>query len=149
MTEQKRGTALIKAKLGGFDQDLAKMKQEYRQVLPPHMDEHKLGRMVRNAVQAAKRKNGDNPLLDADRYTFWNSVMTVAALGLEVGNFLGQAYLIPFAGKVQPVPGYPGYITLAENSSISLQGVLYFENDTFNYQRGTSPALNHFPAYRS
>jgi recombination protein RecT len=55
-------------------------------------------------------------LLECDKRSFLSAVMTCAQLGLEPDGYLGQAYLIPFKGKVQFIPGYKGLITLARNS---------------------------------
>src|SRR6516225_5043021 len=48
-----------------------------------------------------------NPkLFDANRQSLFNAALTFAFLGLEVDGATGQGFLIPYAGKVQPVIGY-------------------------------------------
>lgn len=137
------------SKLIRFDHELVKMKEQYRQVLPAHMNEDRLGRIVRNAVSSAQKRNGDNKLLDADRTSFWNSVMTVAVLGLDCDGVTGQAYLVPFGGKVQAMVGYAGYVSLAANAGFSLYGKIVYEADTFSYQEGTNPVINHLPDWET
>ena len=131
-----------------FRSQMVKMREEYSQVLPPHMTVDRLNRVVFTAVSAAQKRDGSNPLLEADRRSLLASVMTSAVLGLEPDGVTGQGYLVPFAGRVQFIPGYGGYITLAHNSRILLEGRLVFENDQFSYQYGLNPICNHAPAQR-
>ena len=85
-------------------------------------------------------------LWNADPTSVLNAAMTAAVLGLEVDNITGQAYITPFKGKAQLIPGYKGYITLAHNSGIALQGFVVRKNDIFNYSLGINPTLEHRPA---
>jgi recombination protein RecT len=134
-------TALIQ-----FRQQMTKMHGEYDQVLPAHMDVGRLERMVFNAVQGAEKRNGGNYLLEADRRSLLASVMTAAVLGLEPDGVTGQGYLVPFKGKVQFIVGYGGYVSLAANSGILLEGRIVHEGDIFSYQYGSDPQVNHAPA---
>ncbi len=129
-----------------FNHELVKRSTEYREVLPSHFNADRMTRMVNNAVMKAQKKDGSNALLDANRNSLWSSVMTAASLGLECDGVHGQGYLIPFAGNVTFVPGYAGYITLAWNAGIILQGMLAFENDAFYYRYGTDAKVEHSPA---
>lgn len=125
--------------IDAFRHQLDKMAVEFDKVLPPHMTPDKLMRTVITSVQ-------NNPkLLDADRNTLFSSIMTGAALGLELDGVTGQGYLVPFKGRVTFVPGYKGYITLALNSGVMLEGYVVHENDVFEYRYGTSPMIHHEP----
>ena len=65
-------------------------------------------------ILLAQRAIINNPkLLKYDRTSLLNSIYTAFQLGLEPDGALGQAYLIPFNGKVQLIPGYKGLIILA------------------------------------
>lgn len=129
-----------------FRGQMEKMHDQYSQVLPEHMSMHRLERMVFNAVQSAQKNNGSNPLLESDRRSLLSSVMTAAVLGLEPDGVTGQGYLVPFKGKVQFIVGYGGYVTLAYNAGILLEGRVVYERDIFSYQYGDDPKLNHAPA---
>lgn len=129
-----------------FRGQMQKMQDQYAQVLPAHMTMDRLERMVFNAVQAAQKNNGSNALLEADRRSLLSSVMTAAVLGLEPDGVTGQGYLVPFKGKVQFIVGYGGYVTLAYNSGILLEGRVVYEGDIFSYQYGDDPKVNHAPA---
>jgi recombination protein RecT len=89
---------------------LEKMKDQFAAALPEHLKVDRLLRVVMTAVQNVPK------ILECDRKSFISAVMTCAQLGLEPDGVLGQAYLIPYNGKVQFIPGYKGLITLARNS---------------------------------
>lgn len=80
--------------------------------------------------------------------SFIGSVLNAAQLGLEPNTPLGQAYLIPYAGKCTFQLGYKGIIELARRSGqiamIKAQAV--HENDEFSYELGLDPKLHHKPA---
>jgi recombination protein RecT len=74
--------------------------------------------------------------------------MACAQLGLEPDGVLGQAYLVPFRGKVQFIAGYRGLLTLARNSGeiSSIQAHEVCQNDEFSYGYGLNEHLDHKPA---
>lgn len=88
--------------------------------------------------------------------SFYGAVLQCAALGLEPGSALGHCYLLPFGnGKdksgrpnAQLIIGYRGMIDLARRSGqiISLQAWTVHAQDTFNYQLGLNPDIEHVPA---
>lgn len=120
----------------------AAMMRQLRDALPEHLKPERLVRTVATAIQV-------NPyLLECDRKSLFQAVMTAAQLGLEPDGVLGQAYLIPFKGKVQFIPGYKGLITLAFNSGEvqSLQAHEVCENDQFSFEYGLDEHLRHRPA---
>lgn len=90
-----------------------------------------------------------NPaLLKCDPVSVLGSAFTAASLGLEFGNFLGQAYLVPFKGQCQLMPGYRGYLKLLYNSPLvkSITCETAHENDEFTYKLGTNQEIHHVPA---
>jgi recombination protein RecT len=123
-----------------FRGQMDKMADQFEKVLPPHMTPDKLYRTVITSVQNTPK------LLQADRNTLLAAIMTSAALGLEPDGVTGQGYLVPFKGRVQFIPGYKGYITLAMNSGFVLEGHVVYENDHFTYQAGTDPNIMHAPS---
>jgi len=122
--------------------ELELMKPQLATALPPHLDADRLLRVVITVLQSTPA------LLDCDRASLHGAVMTCAQLGLEPDGVLGQARLVPSRGKVQLVPGYPGFIALARNSgqvtSINAQAV--HRNDQFEYAYGLNERLEHTPA---
>lgn len=121
---------------------LEKLKPQMSLALPRHLTPERLLRVTMTAVQ------GNPSLLDCDRTSLFASVLTCAQLGLEPDGVLGQAYLVPFKGKVQFIPGYRGLITLARNSGevSSIQAHEVCQNDTFDYAYGLEETLYHKPA---
>lgn len=99
-------------------------------------------RVVMTAVQNTPK------LLECDRTSLYAAVTTCAQLGLEPDGVLGQAYLVPFKGRVQFIPGYKGYLTLARNSGevSSIQAYAVREGDEFSYSYGLEEHLRHVPA---
>lgn len=99
-------------------------------------------RVVMTAVQNTPK------LLECDRTSLYAAVTTCAQLGLEPDGVLGQAYLVPFKGRVQFIPGYKGYLTLARNSGevSSIQAYAVREGDEFSYSYGLEEHLHHVPA---
>lgn len=121
---------------------LQKMAPQLSMALPKHLTAERLLRVTMTAVQNTPR------LLDCDRTSLFAAVMTCAQLGLEPDGVLGQAYLVPFNGKVQFIPGYKGYLTLARQSGeiSSIQAHEVREHDHFDYAYGLNERLDHVPA---
>lgn len=121
---------------------LERMKPQMALALPRHLTPERLARVAMTAIQNTPK------LLECDRTSLFAAIMTCAQLGLEPDGVLGQAYLVPFGGKVQFIPGYRGLISLARNSgevqSIMAQEVR--EHDKFEYAFGLHPRCEHVPA---
>lgn len=121
---------------------LEKLKPQFAMALPKHLTPERLLRVTMTAVQNTPK------LLECDRTSLFAAVTTCAQLGLEPDGVLGQAYLVPFKGKVQFIPGYKGYLTLARNSGeiSTIQAHEVRENDFFDYGYGLNERLDHRPA---
>lgn len=120
-----------------YGQQLEKYKGEFTKVMPSHMSADKLVRMAESAARI-------NPkLLSCERASLMRSIMTGAILGLEIDGVTGQAFLVPFKGKVQLIVGYKGYVTLAFNSGYILEGRTVRAQDNFAFEYGLAPWLNH------
>lgn len=121
---------------------LEKMRPQMAMALPKHITPERMLRVTMSAVQV-------NPkLLECDRTSLFSAVMSCCQLGLEPDGVLGQAYLIPFSGRVQFIPGYKGLIALARNSGevISIEAHEVCENDDFDFAFGLNGRLEHVPA---
>ena len=112
----------------------------FAKVLPAHTSRDKLIRMAESAVRLNER------LLSCERGSLMRSIMTGAILGLEIDGVTGQAFLVPFKGKVQLIIGYKGYVTLAWNSRFLLEGEIVRANDRLTYEKGNMPYLNFAPS---
>lgn len=116
--------------------------QSWGGALPSHVDPMYFSRVAYTYVAQNPR------LLQCDKQSLYSSFMTLAQLGLAPEGVLGQAYIVPFKGKAQPIVGYKGLITLARNSgeisTISARTV--YENDKFAYEYGLEEKLVHVPA---
>lgn len=120
-------------------QALERMKPQLAMALPKHLTADRLLRVAMTAVQNTPK------LLDCDRTSLYSAVFTCAQLGLEPDGVLGQAYLVPFNGKVQFIPGYRGLISLARNSgevsSIAAHEVC--DNDAFEFDFASGDPPKH------
>lgn len=133
---------LVRQKADTVRGALEKMRPQMEMALPKHLSPDRLLRITMTAVQNTPA------LLDCDRTSLYSAVMACAQLGLEPDGILGQAYLVPFKGKVQFIPGYKGYIRLAYNSG-EVQGMnaqAAREGDDFSYAYGLDEHLHHVPA---
>ncbi|MGW7932734.1 recombinase RecT [Staphylococcus xylosus] len=121
---------------------LKKMAPEIERALPKHMDPDRMARIAMTAVS-------NNPkLLECDHMSFIAALMQSSQLGLEPNTPLGQAYLIPYSGKVQFQLGYKGLIDLATRSGQykAIYAHEVYENDEFDYQYGLFKNLKHIPS---
>jgi recombination protein RecT len=106
---------------------LEAMRGQLANALPTHIKPERMIRVALTAVQNTPK------LLECDRASFYLAVLRAAQLGLEPDGVLGQAYLIPYGGKVQLIPGYKGLIDLARRSGevSSIVAKEVYENDEF------------------
>lgn len=122
------------------------MESGIRAALPSVMTPERFTRIVMTALSTTPELNECTP------QSFLGAMMTAAQLGLEPNTPLGQAYLIPYRNKgvleAQFQLGYKGLIDLAYRSGeVELvQAQCVYENDTFTYQFGLEPKLEHIPA---
>lgn len=79
--------------------------------------------------------------------SIYASLIASAQLGLEPGAVKGEAYLVPFRGKCQLIPGYRGLIKLALRSKAvkSFYSHVVFVNDEFSLELGSDPQVMHRP----
>lgn len=118
------------------------LKPQMAMALPKHLTPERLCRVAMTAIQSTPK------LLECDRTSLYAAILTCAQLGLEPDGVLGQAYLVPFAGKVQFIPGYKGLISLARNSGevVSINAHEVCKADHFAYAFGLEEKLDHVPA---
>lgn len=111
-------------------------------VLPKTMTPERFTRIAINAVTNTPE------LAKCSPQSLIAALLKSAECGLEPNTALGEAYLIPYAGKVQFQISYQGLISLAyrANEGLQVEARCVHENDTFEYEFGFDPKLKHVPA---
>ena len=122
-------------------QYLIDRKEQIQMVLPSHIDVKRILRIV--ATEIKRTPN----LLNCDRASVFSAIVQSCQLGLEPGNTLGQAYLVPYGKACQLIIGYRGLIELARRSGqISrISAHCVYEQDSFDYQYGSQEMIRHTP----
>jgi recombination protein RecT len=124
------------------------LKDQIKMAIPAHM---KPERMLRIAITELKKTP---KLLQCTPATFMSAIIQCSQLGLEPGNNLGHAYLIPYDNKknnsteCQVIIGYRGMLELAKRSGqiVSIQTQVVYERDFFEFEYGLNPQLRHIPS---
>ena len=132
-----------------------KMKPQMALALPKHINAERMARIVLTEIRRVPK------LADCGRDSLLGAVMTCSQLGLEPGNGLGHAYLLPFDKRqkvngswqtvgtdCQLIIGYRGMIDLARRSGqiVSLSARAVYERDRFAYRYGLDETIEHVPA---
>ena len=84
-------------------------------------------------------------------FSFLESLMDAAKVGLMPNSPLGECFIIPYRVKGVMVAkfqmGYPGHTTLAYNTKMyeNIYGHAIYENDEWDYCYGYNKHLNHIP----
>jgi recombination protein RecT len=107
-----------------------------------HLNAERLNRIAYTEIRS-------NPkLLECDPWSLVGGIMKAASLGLEIGNGLGHAYLVPYGKEVTMIPGYRGYIHAALRTGLVkvIQSYPVFQGDQFDYVLGLNPDIRHKPA---
>lgn len=122
-------------------QFLERQKPAILAALPRNVDVDRFTRIVLSTIRTNPR------LLSCDPMSLLAATMQAAQLGLEPGNGLGEAFIIPYAGEASFQIGYRGIVKLAHNSgevaAVYAEGV--FDGDHFKVQLGTDPKIEHVP----
>lgn len=124
------------------------MEPEVKKALPSVITPERFTRMALTAV------SNTPALAECTQQSFLGALMNAAQLGLEPNTPLGQAYLIPFHNtrkgvkEVQFQIGYKGLIDLAHRSGEfkTVYAMEVYQNDTFHFEYGLDPKLEHVPA---
>lgn len=125
----------------GMKKLMYEMAKEIEAALPSMISSERFQRVALTAFS-------NNPKLQqCEPMSFIAAMMESAQLGLEPNTPLGQAYLIPFGGKVQFQIGYKGLLELAQRSGKikTLYAHEVRENDEFDIDYGLEQKLIHKP----
>lgn len=127
-------------KVENFPAMLTAYKAEIARALPKHLDGDRMARIALTCFR-------QTPALGkCDPKSVFAAVIMAAQLGLEPG-IGGQAYLIPYGGECQFVPGWQGLVDLVSRAGrASVWTGAVYEGDEFDYALGDSPFVHHKPA---
>lgn len=119
-----------------------KMKSQFAAALPKHMTPERMARIVTTEIRKTPA------LVNCEQGSFLGAVIQCAQLGLEPGNSLGHAYILPYGKQAQLIIGYKGMIDLARRSGqiISISARVVRDGDFFEYEFGLDESLVHRPA---
>ncbi|MFG5862762.1 recombination protein RecT [Metapseudomonas sp. CR1201] len=119
-----------------------KMKSQFAAALPKHMTPERMARIVTTEIRKTPA------LVNCEQNSFLGAVIQCAQLGLEPGNSLGHAYILPYGKQAQLIIGYKGMIDLARRSGqiISISARVVRAEDFFEYEFGLDESLVHKPA---
>lgn len=137
----------------GFMKDY---KDQIAAALPSHMTADRMVRVATTCFRTTPK------LLECTPESLFGAIIQCSQLGLEPGNGLGHAYLLPFdknekrGGQwvkvrtdVQLIIGYRGMIDLARRSGQieSLESHAVYEGDVFECELGLESKLIHKPQW--
>ena len=128
-----------------LQQALVNQREAIISRLPQHMASQG-DRIIKTVVTAAMK----NPaILKCTKESILLSVFQSLDLGLEIGNALGEAHLVPYGSTCQMIPGYRGLVSLARRSGKirAIEARIVREGDEFDYELGTNPKLVHKPSF--
>jgi recombination protein RecT len=133
------------------------MQAQIKAALPRHMTPERLARIVTTEIRKVPK------LAECTPVSFFGAVIQCAQLGLEPGNALGHAYILPYdrnmkvgnewkkIPEAQLIIGYRGMIDLARRSGQiqSLNAVAVYQGDEFKCEFGLEPTLRHVPDFEN
>lgn len=120
---------------------LMERKDAIAELVPRHLNPD---RLLKVALMSVDR----NPDLAAcSTQSLIRCVLQCAELGLDPGNALGGAYLVPYKGVATLIVGYRGYVELARRSGAvsSIEAHVVYARDAFTITYGLEPQLRHEP----
>lgn len=134
------------------------IQAQIKAALPRHMTPERMARIATTEMRKIPK------LAQCDPVSFIGAVIQCAQLGLEPGNALGHAYILPFEKRrkidgqwvtvsveAQVIIGYRGMIDLARRSGqvISLDARAVYEGDKFNVVLGLDATVEHVPDWHN
>lgn len=133
---------------------LKNYKDQIQAALPKHMSADRMARVATTCIRNTPK------LLECTPESLFGAIIQCSQLGLEPGNGLGHAYLLPFdknekrgnswvkvSTEVQLIIGYRGMLDLARRSGQieSIEAHAVYEGDKFECELGLDSKLIHIP----
>lgn len=102
-------------------------------------------RFIKSTVHALARQP---KVMQCDQASILLAVLEAAEMGLEPTGAYGGAHLVPYGNKCGLIVDYRGFIKMALRSGqvSSVMAALVYDADTFSYELGTKPHIQHVPA---
>lgn len=134
------------------------VQAQLKAALPRHMTAERMARIATTEMRKIPK------LAQCDAMSFLGAVIQCAQLGLEPGNALGHAYILPFDKRekvgnqwktvrteAQVIIGYRGMIDLARRSGqiVSIDARAVYEGDRFECALGLDPKVEHIPDWQN
>jgi recombination protein RecT len=134
------------------------VQSQIKAALPRHMTAERMARIATTEMRKVPKLGQCDPM------SFLGAVIQCAQLGLEPGNALGHAYILPFDKRekvgnqwktvrteAQVIIGYRGMIDLARRSGqiISIDARAVYEGDKFDCRLGLEPHIDHVPDWQN
>lgn len=135
------GSAVVAAENdpGTFPGMLKAYKGEIARALPKHINADRMCRIALTCFRLTPK------LAECQPASVFAALIQASQVGLEPGPN-GRAYLIPYQGECQFVPGWKGLVELANRTGrASVWTGAVFEGDDFDYRLGDSPMCEHRP----
>lgn len=110
---------------------------QLKNALPGNVSVERFQRVTVTAIQ----QNPD--VIQADRGSLFSAVIKCAQDGLLPDG--REAALVVFKGRVSYMPMIGGFRKVAAKSGISINTFVVYERDTFDYQFGLEPHVEHKP----
>lgn len=135
-----------------------KVQAQLKVALPRHMTAERMARIATTEMRKVPKLGQCDPM------SFLGAVIQCAQLGLEPGNALGHAYILPFDKRekrggqwvtvrteAQVIIGYRGMIDLARRSGqiVSIEARAVYEGDKFDCSLGLDSKLTHEPDWQN
>jgi recombination protein RecT len=124
---------------------LATQIDAMRSVLPAHLTAERMARIALGTIRRSPQLQGCTP------ESLVSAILDAAALGLEVGDGTGRAYLVPHGRDATLIIGYKGLVDLAWRSGevITVYARAVYDGDEIQYEYGLHPDLRHIPCGES
>ena len=145
MAEQSQ--ALVAQKFNTVKGMVEKNLGAIQMALPKHLNPDRFARVFYTTILKTPK------LLECEPRSLVSALIQCSELGLEPINALGQIYLLPFYNskarryEVQIIPGYRGYIQLAQNSGkiVDISAHVVYDKEPFELVFGTEEKVIHTP----
>jgi len=108
-------------------------------IAPKGYEVNKLGQQLMLAASS-------NPqILNCSKASILKAMTHAAELGLNVSGLQGDAYIVPFKGTAQFLPGYRGLLRLLRRTGNvkTVEANVVYEGDHFVNRSGTDPVFEH------
>ena len=134
------------------------VQSQIKAALPRHMTAERMARIATTEMRKVPKLGQCDPM------SFLGAVIQCAQLGLEPGNALGHAYILPFDKRekvggqwktvrteAQVIIGYRGMIDLARRSGqiVSIDARAVYEGDKFECVLGLDARIDHIPDWQN